>query len=102
MDTVISLIFTIVATIISSTVLFFLKGYLKKNQQRDEQRDHDKAKEIELILKCLNALGNLTVANSIALRDGKTNGELSAALSEYEKINKELYQYLISSHTEKW
>lgn len=102
MDTVISLIFTIVATVISSTVLFFLKGYLKKNQLRDEQRDRDKAKEIELILKCLNALGNLTVANSIALRDGKTNGELSAALSEYEKVNRELYQYLISSHTEKW
>lgn len=102
MDAAISLVLTIVATIISSIVLFFITGYLKRIQQRDEQRDHAKAKESELILRSLNALGKLAVANSIALRDGKSNGEMTAALDEYEKTNKELYQYLISVRTEKW
>ena len=102
MDTAMSLIFTISATVISSMILFFMKKYLKTNQKREEQRDRAKAKEGELILRSLNALGKLTVANSIALRDGKTNGEMTAALDEYEKTNKELYQYLISVYTEKW
>ena len=57
-----------------------------------------KATQTALILKSLNALGKLTVANSIALRDGKTNGELKSALTEYEVVEKELYEYLISTH----
>ena len=102
MDTAMSLIFTIAATVISSMILFFMKKYLKTNQKREEQSDRAKAKEGELILRSLKAQGKLTVANSIALRDGKTNGEMTAALDEYEKTNKELYQYLISVYTEKW
>jgi hypothetical protein len=40
------------------------------------------------------------VANSIALRDGKTNGELSTALDEYARVEKEMYAYLILTHAQ--
>ena len=49
--------------------------------------------ELEEIIE---ALGKLTVANSIALRDGRTNGEMSSALKEYEQVEKELYASLVS------
>lgn len=84
------------ATVISGAVLFALKRFFNGHQERELRRDRMKAKENELILRSLNALGRLCVANCIALRDGKTNGEMSGALCEYERVEKELYSYLIS------
>jgi len=101
MESEFSLIITSAATVISSMVLFFMKRFLNKQQDKEEERYREKAKENELILHSLNALGKLTVANSIALRDGKSNSEMTAALEEYEHINKAMYEYLVSFHTEK-
>lgn len=98
MDTAITLLVTSVASIFSGMVLFLIQRFFKNQQRKDEEREKDKAMQTALILKSLNALGKLTVANSIALRDGKTNGELKSALSEYEVVEKELYEYLISTH----
>lgn len=98
MNTAITLLVTSVASVFSGMVLFLMQRFLKKQQRKDEEREKDKSTQTALILKSLNALGKLTVANSIALRDGKTNGELKSALSEYEVIEKELYEYLISTH----
>ena len=39
----------------------------------------------------------MTLANSIALRDGKTNGELKKALAEYEQVNKEMLEFLFEN-----
>lgn len=98
MDTAITLLVTSVASIFSGMVLFLIQRFFKNQQRKDEEREKDKATQTALILKSLNALGKLTVANSIALRDGKTNGELKSALTEYEVVEKELYEYLISTH----
>ena len=98
MDTAITLLVTSAASVFSGTVLFLIQRFFKNQQRKDEEREKDKATQTALILKSLNALGKLTVANSIALRDGKTNGELKSALTEYEVVEKELYEYLISTH----
>jgi hypothetical protein len=100
MDSTLSWIITATAAVVSGMVLFFLKRYFDKLQKKEEQRDKAKAQESVLVLRSLNALGKLTVANAIALKDGKTNGELSEALREYESVEKELYQYLISTRSE--
>lgn len=97
MNEVITTILTSSATLVSGTILFLLKRFLSNQQKREEERDLSKSKENALVLRSLNALGKLTVANSIALRDGKTNGEMTSALHEYEDVEKELYEYLISS-----
>lgn len=98
MNTAITLLITSAASVFSGTVLFLIQRFFKNQQRKDEEREKDKATQTALILKSLNALGKLTVANSIALRDGKTNGELKSALTEYEVVEKELYEYLISTH----
>ena len=76
-------------------LLFLLQRFFNNQQRKEEERDMEKAKDNALILRSINALGKLTVANSIALRDGKTNGEMKAALYQYEAVEKEMYEYII-------
>ena len=99
METPITLIISTLATIVSSVLLYVVQRVLNKQYKREEERDTLKSSDNALILRSLNALGKLTVANAIALRDGKTNGELSTALGEYEEIQKKLYEHLVEYHS---
>ena len=54
-----------------------------------------------LILKSVSVIGKLTMSNAIAIRDGRTNGELHAALEDYDKVNRELYDYLLEQNANK-
>ena len=94
MNTVITILITSLASMFSGVVLFLIQGHLKKQQKKDEEREEAKAHQITLIIRTLNSLGKLTVANSIALRDGHTNGELKAALKEYRDVETDLFKYL--------
>lgn len=97
----ISIIISVAASIISGMVLFFLQYYFKKRQKEEDEREKTRHKKDILIIKSINAVGDLTVANSIALRDGKTNGEMHKALDEYDKVNKEMLDFLIENSTKK-
>ena len=99
MEQAISLIISLCATIISSMAVFFLKRYFKKREEREKAREQLAAEENMLILRSINAIGKLTLANSIALRDGRTNGEMASALREYEKVEQELYNFLLEAST---
>lgn len=99
MEQAISLIISLCATIISSMAVFFLKRYFKKREERERAREQLAAEENMLILRSINAIGKLTLANSIALRDGRTNGEMASALREYEKVDRELYNFLLEAST---
>lgn len=102
MDTIISIIASIFASIVSSVILLCVKMYLAKIQAENQKREKLKNEESVLILRFLNAVGKLTHANSIALRDGKTNGELASAMKEYEQVDREIYEYLLQSHTDNY
>ncbi|MBR2507417.1 MAG: hypothetical protein IKB70_11150, partial [Bacilli bacterium] len=78
-------------------VLFLLQHYFKKRHQEEEKRDAQRHKRDVLVIKSITALGDLTVANSIALRDGKTNGEMKKALHDYDEVNKEMLDFLIEN-----
>ena len=93
----ISIVLSIIASIVSGMVLFFLQHYFKKRHSEEEKRDAQRHKRDVLVIKSITAVGDLTVANSIALRDGKTNGEMHKALDEYEKVNKEMLDFLIEN-----
>lgn len=93
----ISIVLSIVASIISGMVLFFLQRYFKRKAEQDKEREARNHKKDILIIKSINAIGELTQANSIALRDGKTNGELKKALSVYEQTNKDILDFLIEN-----
>jgi hypothetical protein len=93
-----ALIISIGAGLVSGSALFFIQRYFKRKDKKDEQRDKAKAKENVLILKSIKSIGGLTVANSIALKNGKVNGCMTKALEEYEDIDKELYEYLLEQN----
>ena len=90
-----AIIISIASSIISGMVLFFLQRYFKNKAKHDEERDAAKRKENLLILKSIDAVGKLTYADSIAIRDGKTNGEMKTAIAAYKKADQELYEFLL-------
>lgn len=100
MDKVISTIFTIIATVVSGIILFILTRFLSKQEIKEKQDLSIKEEETAIILEFLNALGKLSVANCVALRDGKTNGEINTALSTFEDADKKLYEYLVRTHSQ--
>ncbi len=97
----VSIIISACASIISGMVLFFLKRYFNKKRKEDEERDKAKARENILILKSINAVGKLTYADAIAIRDGKTNGEMKDAMKTYAEVKDELYEYLLEETSKK-
>ena len=101
MYNMISIIVSVCASIISGMVLFFLQRFFKKKQKKDEERDRAKAKENMLILKSIDAVGKLTYADAVAIRDGKTNGEMKEAMKAYEEVKDELYEYLLEQNSKK-
>ncbi len=93
-----AIIISIVASIISGMVLFFLQRYFKKQEVKEERRQQAREKESILILKSIDAIGKLTYADAIAIRDGKTNGELKEAIQEYNDVKEEMYEYLLEQN----
>ena len=96
METLFTDLLTSVASVFSGVVLFLIQSHLKKQRKKEEEREAEKANQMTLIIRTLNSLGKLTVANSIALRDGHTNGELKDALKEYKEVEADLFDYLAS------
>lgn len=97
----VAIVISIAGSVISGTVLFFLKRYFNKQDKKEHERDELRKKESILVLKSIDAIGKLTYANSIAIRDGKTNGELKAGLKAYHDIEQETYDYLLERNSEK-
>ena len=98
---VIAITISLGTSVVSGTVLFFVKRYFTKRDARDEQAERTRRQTSLLTLRSINAIGKLTEANAIAIRDGTTTGELKAALEEYSKVNAELYDFLfehVASH----
>ena len=96
METLFTVLLTSVASVFSGVVLFLIQSHLKKQRKKEEERETEKSNQMTLIIRTLNSLGKLTVANSIALRDGHTNGELKDALKEYKEVEADLFDYLAS------
>ena len=54
-----------------------------------------------LILKSIDAVGKLTYANAVEIRDGKTNGEMHEAMEAYQENKTEMYEYLLEQNSKK-
>ena len=75
-----TIIISILGSVVSGTALFLLQRWFRQKDIRDEEVERIKAKENILIIKSINAVGRLTEATAIALKDGKVNGEMHTAL----------------------
>ena len=93
-----SLTISILASIISGVILYFIKRFFAKKEQLETEKAKALAKENMLILKSIDAVGKLTYADAIAIRDGKTNGEMKSAIKDYIEVKDELYEYLLEQN----
>lgn len=91
----IATIISICASAISGAILFFIQRYFNKKEKREERFEVRREKKDTLMLKSLKAIGELTIANSIALKEGKVNGEMHKAMTNFEEVNEELFDFLI-------
>ena len=98
---ILTIVLSIVASMVSGMALFFMQRYFRSKDKKDDVRDVAKAKENVLILKSIDALGKLTYANSIAIRDGKTNGEMKEGVSAYIEVKEDMYNYLLENNSKK-
>ena len=94
-------IISLCASLVSGVTLYFVQRFFKKREAKEDEKDAAEKRENILILKSVNAIGKLTEANAIAIRDGRTNGELHAVLEDYDKVNRELYDYLLEQNANK-
>ena len=92
-------VISIVCSVISGMTLFFLQRFFKKKEEQDKQKEDARRKENVLILKSIDAIGKLTYANAIAIRDGRTNGELKDAIKDYHQVREDLYNFIIEEST---
>ena len=97
----ISIIISIATSIFSGIVLFFIKRYFDNKEKIEIEKEKARQKENVLILKSIDAIGRLTYADSLAIRDGKTNGEMKDAVQSYIAIKSELYDYLIDQNSKR-
>ena len=70
-----------------------------KHSRERHQRDKAEERENYLILKSIDAVGKLTYANAVAIRDGKTNGEMHDAMESYNETKQEMYEYLLEQNS---
>ncbi|MDR0976103.1 MAG: hypothetical protein LBM01_04080 [Christensenellaceae bacterium] len=92
-----SIIFSIVASITSGMILFLWQLSLRKKRDEDRNRVKREHEQNNLLFKTIKAIGELTVANSIALKSGKANGEMHKAMENYKSIDKEIYDFLLGN-----
>ena len=92
------LLIAIICTIVSAlggALLYLLKKHFKRMENYTENADERRTQKDLLVLKTLKSIGKLTEANSIAIREGHTNGELLAAQKEFELVEKELDAFIL-------
>lgn len=92
---ILSIAISIIASVLSGSVLFMMKHFFKRKEKVEQQRQAYRVRANMLIIRSIDVIGKLTVANSVALRDHKVNGTMNNALKEYEEVAAELYNYLV-------
>ena len=98
---VIAIIICIATSIISGSIMFFFTRYLNRREKHEEAVENRRARKDYLMIKSVKAIGELTVVTAIAVRDGKSNGEMTKALSNFDDVDKELDGFLIQSTVKK-
>ena len=74
---------------------WFLKRHIDKNEKRREARETARIKNETLVVQGLGAAYALGEAAAEAIRSGKHNGELTAALAYAQKVKHEQKDFLL-------
>lgn len=83
-----------VPSVIASIIMLVINRRISVRDKQHENHEKIQSQERLLQLKMTSATLKLTEANAIALRDGRCNGELKAAMTECEAAKKAYYEFL--------
>ncbi len=73
---------------------------VRRLERRQEERDKSQKKKDVLVIKAINASLALGEATAIALKNGKTNGETTAALEYSKDVKHDLKNFLVEQGVE--
>lgn len=84
-----------IPALISGLVLLKINKGLNRKDRKDEIQRVATREESILVLTGIQAVGHLSEATAIALRDGKVDGVMSDALDYYHKSRDDTNKYLL-------
>lgn len=70
----------------------------KKRESRDEELAEARQRESVLIIQSLTAIGHLSEATAIAIKEQKVNGKMDTALKYYTEAKDEMHTYLLQQN----
>lgn len=71
-----------------------VNDFLAQQKKDQEAQEASKAKLLVLLVSYAGAVMELSEANSVALRDGKTNGEMKRALDHADRVRQNTKDFL--------
>lgn len=83
-----------VLSIAATICCVFLAAKIHSSQKKANKRADERAEEGELMLRMVHAVGQLTVGTALALKHGKTNGELDDGLEELAACEKDYTNFM--------
>ena len=92
---------TAIISSIGGCIIYFIKKQFKRMEDYTECAEERRTTKDLLVLKSLKAIGELTVANATAIKQGHCNGEIDKAKSDFESVDKELHAFLLESTVKK-
>jgi len=101
MNEIIAYVVSAVVSAVGGAIIYFLKKHFKQLEIHTQEAEDRATQKDVLILKSLKAIGELTVANTAAVRNGHYNGETEKAQAEFESVDKELHAFLIDTAAKK-
>ena len=101
MTEIIAYVVSAVVSAVGGCIIYFIRKHFKRLEKYAEDAESRRETKDLLVLKSLKAIGELCVANAIAIRDGKTNGCTKKALKEFQSVDKELHAFLMDSTVKK-
>ena len=101
MTEIIAYVISAVVSAVGGCVVYFIRKHFKRLEEYTEATEERRTQKDILVLKSLKAIGELTVANAIAVKTGHQNGEMEKAQEEFESVDKELHAFLLENAVKK-
>lgn len=75
-----------------------------EKQREKENKEHIQARKKEnlLTMHMIKAIGKLSYANSVAIKEGKINGVMEDAIKYYNQTNMEMTEFMQESAVSNW
>lgn len=89
-----AIILSTLQTVVISMLIFYLQRKQKLRDEEARQRAENRKKEGMLLLEMNMACANLAYAVAVAIKNKKTNGEVTEGIESYEKAKGKYFAFL--------